>query len=85
MTVRIHIDRLVLEGFDYSPHEVALLESALGSELGRRLKTGGVSQEFLGGGSFDAVNVNNISLPQNPSAGQSGRAIAHAIHRGISK
>jgi hypothetical protein len=85
MTVRIHIDRLVLEGFDYSPHEVALLESALGSELSRRLETGGISQELLGGGSVDAVNVSNISLPQKPSAGQSGRAIARAIHGGISK
>jgi len=85
MTLRIHIDRLVLEGFDYSPREVAALESALGRELSHRLNTIGVSRELLGGGSVDAVKVGDISLPQKPSSGQSGRAIARAVHGGISK
>lgn len=85
MTLRIHIDRLVLEGFDYSPREIVALKSALGSELSRRLNAIGVSRELLGGGSMDAIKVGNISLPHKPPAGQSGRAIARAVHGGISK
>jgi hypothetical protein len=83
--LRIHIDRLVLEGFDYSPREVAALESALGRELSQRLNANGVSQELLGSGSMAAIKVGNISLPQKPSPGQSGRAIAGAVHGGISR
>jgi len=85
MTLRIHIDRLVLEGFDYSPREVAALESALGRELSHRLNANGASRELLGGESLDAIKVGNISLPQKPSPGESGRAIARAVLGGISK
>jgi hypothetical protein len=85
MTLRIHVDRLVLEGFDYSPRDAVQLESALRAELAHRLSLGGVSDELRGGGSVDAVRPANVWLPEKPTAAQSGRAIARAIHRGIGK
>jgi hypothetical protein len=85
MTLRIHVERLVLEGFDYSARDAVRLESALSAELAQRLSVGGVSDELRGGGSVDAIRPASVSLPQKPTAVQSGRAIARAIHRGIGK
>lgn len=85
MTLRIHVDRLVLEGFDYSAHDAARLESTLRAELAHRLSLGGISDELRAGGSVDALRPAHISLPERPSAAQSGRAIARAIDRGIGK
>ena len=85
MTMRIHIDRLSLEGFLYSPREIAQLESALSAELTRRLSVSGISKELLNGGTVDSVSAASVSLPQKPSPAQSGRAIARAVHGGITK
>ena len=46
MTLNIHIDRLVLEGFDYSPGDVVRFESALSAELTRRFSLNGIPEEF---------------------------------------
>jgi hypothetical protein len=85
MTVRVHVDRLVLEGFDYSLGDTVRLESSLREELARRLSASGVSDELRFGGSLDAMRPATVSLPEKPNAVQSGRAIAGAIHRGIGK
>lgn len=85
MTIHVHVDRLVLEGFDYSPRDTARLEGALRTELAERLRVHGVSDELRGGGSFDSVRPASISLPASPEAAQSGRSIARAIYRGIGK
>jgi len=85
MSLRIHIDRLVLDGFDYSARDVAQLESALQRELARRLRAGGLSEELRAGGSMDALRPADVSLPDQPTSVQSGSAIARAIHRGIAK
>jgi hypothetical protein len=85
MTLRIHVDRLVLQGFDYSAGDVARLESTLRAELAHRLSFGGLSDELRAGGSVDALRPAHVSIPEKPSAVQSGRAIARAIDRGIGK
>jgi hypothetical protein len=85
MTVRIHIDRLVLDGFEYSAHDAVHLESALRAELIHRLSLGGISDELRSGGSITSARPEEISLPEKPTAVQSGRAIARAIHGGIGK
>jgi hypothetical protein len=83
MNLRVHIDRLVLDGFDFSGRDAAHLESALRSELTARLTTSGVSNELRTSGSVTALRPSHVSLPEKLSAAQSGRAIAQAIHRGI--
>ena len=85
MTLRVHIDRLVLDGFAFSAPDTAHLDSALRLELASRLAASGVADEFRTGGSVDALRPSHVSLPEKPSAAQSGRAIARAIHRGIGK
>jgi hypothetical protein len=83
MTLRVHIDRLVLEGFDFSARDTAHLESALRSELASRLALSGVSSELRTGANVSALRPAHISLPQKPAAATSGRAIARAVHKGI--
>ena len=84
MSLRVHIDRLVLDGFEFSARDAAHLESALRTELADRLTTG-VSDELRAGGNVNALRPSHVSLPEKPLAAQSGRAIARAIHRGIGK
>ena len=85
MTLRIHVERLVLEGFDYSARDAAHFESVLRTELSHRLSVGGLSEEWRAGGSVDALRPSEVSLPGKPTAGQSGRAVARAIHEGLGK
>lgn len=85
MSLRIHIDRLVLDGFDYSARDAAHLESALQQELTQRLSTGALSEELTAGGSVDALRPAHVSLPDKPTPAQSGRAIGRAVHRSIAK
>jgi hypothetical protein len=83
MSLRIHVDRLVLDGFDYSSRDAAKLESALRAELSEQLGAGGLSQELRAGATVAALRPAEITLPEKPSPTQSGRAIARAIQRGI--
>jgi hypothetical protein len=85
MTLRIHIDQIVLEGLDYSPREIAQLKRTLSRELTQSMSAGGVSQELLNGGAVDSVSAPSVTLPQKPTPTQSGHAIARALHGGISK
>jgi hypothetical protein len=85
MTLRVHVDRLVLDGFDFSAADAAHFESALRAELAHRLRMGGLSEEWQGGGSVEALRPAPVSLPEKPSAAQSGRAVARAIHGGLGK
>jgi len=83
MTLRIHIDRLVLDGFDFSAREAAHLESALRAELASRLGVSGISDELRSTASVDALRPAQVSLGRTPGARPAGRAIARAIHKGI--
>jgi len=85
MTLRVHIERLVLDGFDFSAPDAAHFELALQAELVHRLSASGLSEGWRTGGSVEALRPVQISLPEKPTATQSGRAVARAIHGGIGR
>jgi hypothetical protein len=85
MNVRLHIERLVLEGMDVSPSERPLLQAALETELGRLLATGGVSSDLQGGIAVPSVRAGGIEMQQAGGAERLGQQIAHAVYQGVGR
>lgn len=85
MNVRLHIERLVLDGVGVSPAERPLLQAALETELGRLLATGGVSPDLQGGIAVPSMRAGGIEMQQGGGAERWGQQIAQAVYGGIGR
>jgi hypothetical protein len=85
MTVRVHIDRLVLDGFALSPVESRHVRAAVETELTRLLADGGLSDELRSGGAMPSVVAGRFEPSAGGSAAQLGAAIAQSVHGGLGK
>ena len=86
MDVRLHIERLVLEGVQVEPRHRSHLQVALEAELTRLLKSGSLRADLFSGGalrSIAAAEINAINVTTPAAAAQLGNNIAHAVHVGI--
>jgi hypothetical protein len=82
MTIRIHIERLVLEGLPLGVHDGPLVQAAVEAELAR-LMGGGAPPPS--GGATARVTAPSISLTTNSSPALLGQQIARSVHGGIGK
>ena len=82
MTIRVHIDRLILDGLPPGPLDTGQLSEAVSSELGRLLGETGLQPGFAAGGSFSTVRGADIPHPES-GPGQLGIQIAAAISGGL--
>jgi hypothetical protein len=92
MIIRVHIDRLVLDGIPLEAHGGNALRQAVTSELTRLLSTEG---EPLGlsssGGAVPRMSVGTVELARGQTgthrsaATVLGTQVAHAIYRGLRK
>ena len=84
MKIRIHIERLVLDGLPVTAAQGPLVQEALQRELARVMAEGGLSRELRGGGAFPVVRTAGSTLHhQNPS--EAGTEIARSIHGAIGR
>lgn len=86
MDVRLHIERLVLDGIAVTPSERASLTDAVQAELSRLVTAGGVSDAVAGGfavPSLPAATMTAAGLPFN--AREFGRDVARAVYSGIGR
>lgn len=83
MDIRVHIERLVLEGIPVSPGERPLIQAALEAELADRLAAGG--HGALAGGATPRLDTGTIHLSRQPESAALGRQIAGAIHAGLAR
>ena len=83
MNVRIHIERMVLEGSAMTKSDAQRLQASVESELVRLVKNGTLSREMLTGGAFQRISV--PAVPEHAAHAPSGlgRQIARAVFRGI--
>ena len=81
MKIRLHIERLVLDGLATS--EPRLLRQALEQELRSRLLEGGLSPELRSGGAVPKVNGGAIALSESNRPTKLGKQIAGAVYGGI--
>ena len=86
MSIHLHIERLVLDGFAMDRGGQASLQAAVETELPRLLMASGLGEAYAAGGSFDLVRGGSIHLdppgPQSDSQGVApglGQQIASAL------
>jgi len=84
MNIRLHIDRLVLEGLPVTRSQGPLVQAAVEAELSRLLSEGGLARELASGGAVPSLTADNIKLAKGGPA-QVGRQIARAVYGGIGK
>lgn len=82
MNIKLHIERLVLEGLELAPNQRSLLEASLTSELTRLLNEGGLASGLREGAALARLSTNSIQLNGNHSV-QMGQAIARSLYGGI--
>jgi hypothetical protein len=83
MNVRLHIDRLVLDGLDVGEADRPRLQAAIEQELSRLIGAGGISPELAGGVALPSVRAPQIALAPDAKPAQLGAAIAGAVYGGV--
>ena len=85
MNIKLHIDRLILDGIDVGPAQRPALQAALETELGRLLAEGGIGDGLAGGGTVPSVRADSFKLSGEGNAERLGRQIARSVYGGIGK
>jgi len=85
MNIKIHIERLVLDGLPITRAHGPAVQQAVEAELTRLLADGGLSQDLSGGGAMPSVTARGIQLKHGGDSGAIGRQIAHSVYGGIGK
>ncbi len=81
MNVRLHIEKLVLHGFE--PVSRARLDAALSAELTRLMAEGGAEALPGASGSVDTLSVGAIHAAPDVSPERLGVQIAQAVYGGL--
>jgi hypothetical protein len=85
MNIRLHIERLVLDGLPVTPAQGPRVKAAIEAELGRLLSEGGVSHELVSGGTVPSVSAPAMRAPRGTSPAQLGTQIAQSVFAGVGK
>jgi hypothetical protein len=83
MKVRIHIERVVLDGPSMTKSQLDRLRAAVESELAQLVQTGHLSPELLAGGAIRGISVPTIPERAAHAPVGLGNQIARAVFRGI--
>jgi hypothetical protein len=82
VNVKLHIERLVIDGADLTPGGKRQLQVAVEAELTRLIARYGIAPEYRAGGATPALRAATISASsKNPA--QFGIEIARAVHGGL--
>jgi len=85
MNIRLHIDRLILDGLLVNSVQSPQVKAAVEAELTRLLTADGLNNEIRGGGAVPRVPANAFHLSQHDSPTRVGRQIAQSVYGGIGK
>ena len=83
MNLRIHIDRLVLDGLPVSDSQGPLVRAAVEAELSRLFTEGGLAPGLAGGGALPSLAAGSISPAPGEGPADLGHRIATAIYGGM--
>jgi hypothetical protein len=79
VNVKLHIERLVIEGAALAPGGKERLLAAVEAELTRMIARDGIAREYRAGGATPALTAGTIGTPAKDPA-QFGAEIARAVH-----
>jgi hypothetical protein len=80
MRIRLHVDRMSIEGLALNTAHGAQLQAAIEVELSRLLVTGGIHGELANGGSFDRLDGGRIQTSSGAAPRDLGAQIARAMY-----
>lgn len=83
MTLRVHIERLVLDGFALGAGGGARVGAAVEAELARLLAERGLSPGLAGGGAVASLRGTPLTPDQSGTPSALGRGIARSIHGAV--
>jgi hypothetical protein len=83
MNVRLDIQRLVLEGFEFTAHERDHLRAAAETELARLIAECGVSSDLSRGIAVPALRGTDLALTRDATPSDVGVAIARSVAGGV--
>jgi hypothetical protein len=83
MNIRLHIDRLVLDGLPIGAHDGRLVQAALEAELSRLLAAGLAPDVFGQGFAVPGVRAEAVRLDAGATPQGIGTQVAQAVHKGI--
>jgi len=82
VNVKLHIERLTIDGAGLAPGGKERLLAAVEAELARLIARDGIAREYRAGGAAPALRAGTIGTPpKNPA--QFGIEIARAVHSGL--
>lgn len=86
MDVRLHIDKLVLDGISVTPAQRSILVASTVAELHRLINTEGVPGTGAIGSSTAALQGGTVShIPGQFDAESFGRGLAQAVYDGMGR
>jgi hypothetical protein len=80
MNVRLHIERLVLDGLALERGHEPVLRAALEAELTRLIADGGGAHELMTAGAVPRVSAPGIETAGDGDPAQLGRQIARSVY-----
>jgi len=81
--IHLHIERLVLDGFDLTSDQQDVLQSALTAELSRLLSAGGLNHSLALGGAYQEAPASPANLSVQTRPAEMGRQIARSVYGGL--
>jgi hypothetical protein len=81
--IRLHVERLVLDGVELDPRDAPRLREALQAELGRLLAEGGLHPALAGGGSRRAVDAAPLQTAPGQAPDALGTDLARSVYAGL--
>ena len=85
MNVRLHIERLILDGLPLSEAGAPHVQAAIETELARLIAAGGVSADFAGDRIVPSLRGGDLRMSLGGGDADLGRQIAGALYGGIGK
>ncbi len=83
MKIKLHIERLILDGLPVASNQGPLVQAAVEAELARLLGVNGLSHELRSGGAVPEVAAGPLRLASESTPSKLGQQIARAVYRGI--
>ena len=83
MNINLHIERLMLDGFDIAPEQRTALQIAVEGELSRLLTERGFSPSLAQGTSVPRLSAQDMQLTSAKSPTELGQQIAQSVYGGI--
>ena len=85
MDIKVHIERLILDGVSVPHHQRPVLQATVEGELSRLLGEGGLAAALQSGGALPSVKGHSIQLASDSNPTQLGQQIAQAVYGGLSR